>query len=110
MTDKLETIFEMQKQLQKRMFGFENIPVDSIEDFKYSLLAMIGEIGEVLDADRRWKNVRAKEVKSEEKLEEICDVLAFFINMCLFSGYDASDIYEAFCKKNKKNFDRLNQE
>ena len=106
MIDKLENIFEIQKALQKEMFNKE-LPNDSVEDFKYSILGMISEVGEVLDADRRWKNVRAKHISDEAKLEEICDVFAFFINMCLYSGYSANDIYEAFLRKGKKNFERI---
>ena len=50
-------LFELQQKLQNTMFQVET-PVDSVEDFKYSILALIGELGEVLDADRRWKNIR----------------------------------------------------
>ena len=104
--DKFRVMFELQKELQNKMF-LANLPDDSVEDFKYSVLGMISELGEVLDADRRWKNVRAKPENKAAKLEEIADVLAFFINMCLYSGYDSHDIYEAFINKTYKNFERI---
>ena len=104
--DKFRVMFEIQKELQNKMFNKE-LPLDSVDDFKYSILGIISELGEVLDADRRWKNVRAKPENKAAKLEEIVDVLAFFINMCLYSGYDSHDIYEAFINKANKNFERI---
>lgn len=100
------TIMNMQSRLQKQMFDYD-LPNDSIEDFKYSLLGLIGELGEVLDADRRWKNIRAGKYSREEKLDELVDCMAFLVNMILFSGYTSDEFCEAFSKKNNKNFDRL---
>ena len=45
----IEELFERQSSLQFRMFNKET-PIDSVEDFKYSILALIGELGEVLEA------------------------------------------------------------
>ena len=53
----LPEMFMMQSALQKVMFD-KTTPNDSVEDFKYSVLALIGELGEVLEADKRWKNIR----------------------------------------------------
>lgn len=102
----LEELFQMQKRLQKVMFGYE-LPNDSVEDFKYSVLALIGELGEVLDADKRWKNIRKGEANSEAKLDELVDCMAFLINMILFSGFTSSEFGEAFKKKNERNFERF---
>lgn len=103
---KMNDIFEMQIKLQKEMFDYD-LPNDSIEDFKYSLLALIGELGEVLEADKRWKNVRKGVNNREEKLDELSDCMAFLINMILFSGFTCEEFCEAFYKKNKRNFERI---
>jgi hypothetical protein len=41
----LNVYFMMQETLQKKMFGYE-VPTDSVESFKYSILSLVGEIGE----------------------------------------------------------------
>lgn len=102
-------MFKMQALLQKAMFGFE-LPTDSVEDFKYSILALVGEMGEVLSADKRWKNIRKDGLKEDEKLTELCDCMAFLVNMILFSGFDAQTFCKAFIKKNERNFERLQAE
>lgn len=102
----IDEMLERQSKLQKAMFGHE-LPNDSIEDFKYSLLALIGELGEVLEADSRWKNVRIKGYDKEAKLDELVDCMAFLLNMILFSGYTSEEFTNAFIKKNKKNFERV---
>lgn len=105
-SDKLTELFEMQKNLQGQMFGKET-PIDSVEDYHYSMTALVSEIGEVLSADKRWKNVRNSYYSREEKLEELVDCMAFLINAILYSGYTPDEFYKAFVEKNKKNFERI---
>ena len=102
----IDEMLERQSKLQKVMFGYE-LPNDLIEDFKYSVLGLIGELGEVLDADSRWKNVRIKGYDSNAKLDELVDCMAFLLNMILFSGYTSEEFANAFIAKNKKNFERV---
>lgn len=103
--DKLEDIFEMQKELQEKMFN-KKLPVDSVPDFHYSITALVGEIGEVLEADKRWKNARADKYDKNAKLEELVDCMAFLVNTCLYSGFDYKEVYTAFVDKFKKNMNR----
>lgn len=105
-SDKLTELFEMQKDLQGQMFGKET-PIDSVEDYHYSMTALVSEIGEVLSADKRWKNARNSYYSREEKLEELVDCMAFLINAILYSGYTPDEFYKAFVEKNKKNFERI---
>lgn len=105
-SDKLTELFEMQKNLQGQMFGKET-PIDSVEDYHYSMTALVSEIGEVLSADKRWKNARNSYYSREEKLEELVDCMAFLINAILYSGYTPDEFYKAFVEKNKKNFERI---
>ena len=102
-------LFELQQKLQNTMFQVET-PVDSVEDFKYSMLALIGELGEVLDADRRWKNIRKGAYNREAKLDELVDCMAFLLNAILFSGYSAEELEKACKSKNEKNFIRYYDE
>lgn len=106
---KVSDLFMMQERLQKVMFDFD-LPVDSVEDFKYSVLALIGELGEVLEADKRWKNVRNGKYDREGKLDELVDCMAFMVNMVLFSGFTAEEFNRAFATKNNRNFERFYKE
>ena len=106
---KVSDLFMMQVRLQKAMFD-HNLPSDSVEDFKYSVLALIGELGEVLEADKRWKNIRNGKYDREGKLDELVDCMAFMVNMVLFSGFTAEEFNRAFVTKNNRNFERFYKE
>lgn len=105
----LNRMFILQMHLQNVMFN-KKLPVDSVEDFKYSILGLLGELGEVLEADKRWKNVRSGICNRENKLDELVDCMAFLINAILYSGFTADEFGKAFEKKNIKNFERIKGE
>lgn len=105
----LSKMFNMQSKLQAAMFGYD-LPSDSVEDFKYSVLALIGELGEVLEADKRWKNIRNYKYDREGKLDELVDCMAFMLNMILFSGFTVEEFTKAFVTKNNRNFERFYKE
>lgn len=109
--DMLDSMFAMQRVLQYRMFGkLVNGPKDSVEDFHYSITALVSEIGEVLSADKRWKNARNAHYDRKEKLFELVDCMAFLINAIQYSGFTAEEFYEAFANKNQINLDRSEKE
>ena len=86
------------------------LPIDDVRWFEYHSLAMIEEIGEVLKADKRWKTHRNERYKKDEKLDELADVFITFLNLCIYSGFDAKDMQLAILKKIKENFERLQNE
>ncbi len=102
----LYQMFSMQKRLQKLITNTET-PCDNIDQFHYSVTALVCELGEVLQADKRWKNNgRNDHYDRDEKLEELVDCFAFLINACLYSGFTSRDIYLAFVKKFNTNVER----
>ena len=105
----LNVYFMMQETLQKKMFGYE-VPTDSVESFKYSILSLVGEIGEVLEADKRWKNIRNEQYDRNNKLDELVDCMAFLINAILFSGFSEKEFSIAFKQKFLYNLRRLGKE
>lgn len=105
--DKLERMFELQESFQKQLIGTEVFPVDSVKDFHYSMTALMVEIGEVMCADKRWKNSRNSYYNRDEKKEELVDCMAFIINAVLYSGIDCEEFFEAFEEKVRKNFERM---
>ena len=101
-----EYLFFLQSHFQK-LLGNE-VPSDNPEMMAHHLLGLITEIGEVAQADKRWKkNKRNDHYDRENKIEEIADVAIFLINICLFSNFDADELYDAIESKIRINIDRL---
>ena len=104
--DKLDLIFENQKNLdgflaQKR--GLDFTPAEWIQK---QTLAMISELGELLDEVRFkwWKNPAP--IEPDKVKEELVDILHFFTGMCIKAGMTADELFEIYKAKNKENFDR----
>lgn len=74
-------------------------PVDDIGLFSYNIQQLMSEIGEVLDADKRWKNFRNEKNDSNGKLEEIADCFIVMMNIAMFSGFNGADVAKAIAKK-----------
>lgn len=102
----VKEMFEIQKKLQKEMFSAK-LPQENLEGFKYSMLALVSEIGEVLEADKRWKNARAGGLNRDEKLMELVDCMAFVINAVLYSGFEYDAFERAFKEKSEYNLHRI---
>ena len=71
------------------------LPFDHPRLASYHIQQLISEIGEVLDADKRWKNIRNGRYNKDNKLEEIADCFIVLMNIAMFSGYDSQDIIKA---------------
>lgn len=75
------------------------LPVDDTHLCSYHVQQLVSEIGEVLEADKRWKNFRNEKNDSENKLEEIADCVIVCMNLAIFSGFDAIDLENAIINK-----------
>ena len=73
----------------------------------YHIQQLMSEIGEVLDADKRWKNFRNQKYDENAKLEEIADCFIVMMNIAMFSGFDGSQLIEAIEKKLHKVSERI---
>lgn len=83
-------------------------PGDSPRIFSYHVQQLISEIGEVLEADKRWKNFRNDRYEESEKLDELADCFIVLLNMFIFSGFDAKEAYEAISNKLQIVSERIN--
>lgn len=102
----LGTLYTIQKEFQQTL-GFTNVPCDSAQLMSESLLGLIGEIGEVLQADQRWKkNGRNVKYDRENKVEEIADCFIYLLNACIYSDISSFEISNAIEKKIFKNVER----
>lgn len=104
--DKLETIFELQKQLDTDIQERRGLDFSMEQWLQKDVLAMISELSELLDEVnfKWWKN--PKPVDEAALHGELVDVLHFFISMCIRAGMDADKLFEGYISKNKENFDR----
>ena len=72
-----------------------SLPYDSVQLCSYHVQQLISEIGEVLDADKRWKNFRNEKYDPDAKLDEIADCMIVLMNIAIFSGFNATDVMSA---------------
>lgn len=75
------------------------VPVDDIKLASYHIQQLMSEIGEVLDADKRWKNFRNDKYDKDAKLEELADCFIVLMNVAMFSGFNGFQMQEAIEEK-----------
>lgn len=115
----LEYVFEIQAENQREMLkkgmyhglcsddvektSFDvELPVDDPKLFSYHVQQLMSEIGELLDADKRWKNFRNGKYDKDSKLEEIADCFIVLVNICLFSGVSHIELINKVIDKIKE--------
>lgn len=114
----LHDLFNIQVMNQIRMlqdgkydsFKSENtntIPVDDVKLMSYHIQQLMSEIGEVLDADKRWKNFRNQKFDKDAKLEEIADCFIVLMNIAMFSGFDGVQLTDAIQNKLNEVSERI---
>lgn len=83
-------------------------PLDSPALVSYHIQQLVSEIGEVLDADKRWKNFRNDKCDNSAKLDELADCFIVLMNLFMFSGFTAEEAYEAVSTKVQVVNERIN--
>lgn len=111
-----EGIYKKQIEFQKKMnelhpyeFPVKNIPEDNVHVCSYQIQQLISEVGEVLSADKRWKNFRNGKNDIENKREEIADCFIVLMNIAIYSGMSAQDLESSICNKINENFKRFEE-
>lgn len=113
-----QDLFDIQKANQSKMlqdglydmFKSESttaIPVDDVKLMSYHVQQLMSEIGEVLDADKRWKNFRNQKYDKNAKLEEVADCFIVLMNVAMFSGFTGSQVTGAIEKKLNEVSERI---
>ena len=77
----------------------ETVPADDVGLSSYHIQQLVSEIGEVLDADKRWKSHRNDKYDRNAKLEELADCFIVLMNVAMFSGFDGDDLVNAISEK-----------
>jgi dimeric dUTPase (all-alpha-NTP-PPase superfamily) len=106
--DKLEEIFKLQEELNSRI-GVKTREMDEKQQAEWLLnysRAMQQEMAELIDSVP-WKWwAKYQEFDKQNAKVEVVDMFHFLVSMAQVLGMEASDIYEAYLKKNKVNHDR----
>ena len=113
-SNSFDSLFDSQAENQRMMFergmyGFVDnpevdgkyteLPIDEPKLASYHIQQLVSEIGEVLDADKRWKNFRNDFYNRDAKLEELADCFIVLMNISMFSGFSADEVYKAISSK-----------
>ncbi len=77
----------------------ELVPADDPRLCSYHVQQLISEIGEVLEADKRWKNFRNSRFDKDAKLDEIADCFIVMMNVSMYSGFSGEEIADAIKRK-----------
>lgn len=105
--DKLDTIFRLQEAFDGELARCRGLDFsDRGLWVQREMTALIVEACEVLSEVnyKWWKD--PKEISRDEVLDEMADILHFFTAACLRMGFGASDLFSAYCAKNRENFSR----
>ena len=104
--DKLDQIFEMQAQLDKRIIRERNIEKSLDEWVRDLTVAIEDEISEI----RReinwkwWKNEKPIDINALR--EEVIDLWHFLVSLSQKVGLTADDVYRVYYEKNAENHAR----
>ena len=106
--DKLEEIFKMQFDLNKRI-GIDTSKMDDDEKIKWVLnysRALGQENCELVDSVpwKWWAKYQKFDVHNARG--EVVDMLHFLVSLAQVLGMTAEDFYQAYAKKNHINHDR----
>jgi hypothetical protein len=118
--DRLERIFYLQEQL---MLEYKKKKADDIPDWPLDLLnkesqrfcrditlRSVEELFEALAHLKNWKKHKktlSSEFNKDEFVEEIVDSMHYIVELLVLTGVKPDEFYDAYCKKNLKNHNRL---
>jgi len=110
-SDRLYDIFRRQAEFDELVAGRwpEVRSWDASTWLEKEVLALLAELGELLGESnfRWWKRPRELGPEGRERLlEELADILHFFVSLCLKLGFGPEELYRAYVRKNEENFRR----
>lgn len=105
-TNDMERAFEAQKMFQRRLTGLDEVE-DDPEKFSQQIVQLVEELGELLQADKRWREYRGDKFNEVEKEKELADVFIVAMNLAIFSGVSYEKLVGAIKEKISINFERI---
>ena len=108
--DKLDRIFELQKELNDQIGFSVHNPLSQEEKIQWILnivRALQQELAEIVDTVP-WKWWAHYQTFDEQNVRvELIDVLHFLVLLAQILGLSAEDVYQLYLQKNKVNIERL---
>lgn len=106
--DKLDEVFWLQQKFDERLARERGLNYDDTAEWvQRGALAIVAELGEMLDATGSWKWWKnPKPIDRENLKEELVDILHFFVSLCLKAGITADELFTAYAAKNVENHAR----
>jgi NTP pyrophosphatase (non-canonical NTP hydrolase) len=111
--DKLEAIFNLNKQYLEQLREPLEIPIETKqgqEKLRKLIWYTVEELFEAVNTfknDREWVQTQY-ELDLWKLYDEIADALGFFITLCRYLHLDADKLFEIYLRKWKVNMFRLN--
>ena len=108
MTDRLDTLFAMQAELAAmyrihRPVGFyAQEPITRCTTWTRALLHEVCELDDELNW-KPWKNPRDLAENSSRRMDEMADILHFFLQLALDQGFSADELFAAYARKHQEN-------
>lgn len=110
---KLETMFELQEEMQENSFGVAPTDLaalgseeERIAFYKDMHIAIIAELQEALD-EMGWKPwATSKHFRDEAVQAELVDAFHFFMNLFMVAGGNAEKLFDGYIRKREKNIAR----
>lgn len=107
MNKSFSDLYEAQKTNQQKMLDkglydvklVSGLPIDNVKLASYHIQQLMSEVGEVLEADKRWKNFRNEKYDKVAKSEEIADCFIVLMNIAMFSGISSGELEETISRK-----------
>jgi len=116
--DKLKAMWDQQfafMRLLQQERDFPQFPVDLSEKKGQRFLKDITHecMGELFEANQHLKNSKkhrvteVTEFEREKYIEELCDSLHYFFEICIASGISLDELYTAYMTKGEINVERI---
>lgn len=117
MQDRLQKIFDTQSEFQEYLYNRGEhcaaVPYANERDtnFNRTVLLCIKELTEVLDEVDFKPHIKSKKVVVRDNIvEELVDVLKYWLNLCGYYGITADEIYTMFHRKSKRVREKIDRE
>ena len=108
--DKLEDVFNRQAELMDLLIMGDKLPEAPVDItskpgqrlIKELIWAMVEEMAEAsfILKNRSHRFTDHTDVDFAHFKEELADALSYFVEICLYAGISADEIYEEYCRKN----------
>ena len=118
MSDKLEQMYRHQQdfiELLQQMRGHPPVPFNlndkkcqqQLRHLAYECMGELFEANILLKNSKSHRATQITEFDRESYLEELTDVLHYFLGIVICSGISVDELFEKFMKKGETNFTRI---